>query len=180
MESAKELQSLTIGGLSEAADVTARTIRYYVSEGLLAPPEKGGRGATYNDEHLARLLLIKRLKEEYLPLQEIVTLLRGLDRREVFGLLEQKKKSRTRTRSAAKQHLKELLRASSSPTEDSDQLRYRLEARRHPAGGDEAVHLALGDASVRAEANDLNPSLLDPLSYRRFGEIKPIGYGVDG
>lgn len=61
----------TIGELAEAAETTPRTIRYYTAEGLLPPPDTRGRYAVYNDEHLQRLRAIARLKEAYLPLQEI-------------------------------------------------------------------------------------------------------------
>lgn len=61
----------TINELAEAAEVTQRTIRYYTAEGLLPPPDTRGRYALYGREHLRRLELITRLKEAYLPLNEI-------------------------------------------------------------------------------------------------------------
>ena len=129
MQSIELKKDFSISELSEAASVTTRTIRYYVAEGLLAPPEKGGRGATYNEEHLARLQLIRRLKEEYLPLQEIAALMRGLDRRAVMDLLEQKQRTSVAPRSSAKSYLKDLLEASGGDASDSGRLRPRVEAR---------------------------------------------------
>ena len=38
-----------------------RTIHYYISKGLLLPPEGSGVNSVYNDEHLNRLLLIKKI-----------------------------------------------------------------------------------------------------------------------
>lgn len=61
----------TIGELAKAANTTPRTIRYYTAEGLLPPPYARGRYALYSADHLARLQLIARLKESYLPLNEI-------------------------------------------------------------------------------------------------------------
>lgn len=61
----------TISELAAAAGVTPRTVRYYVAEGLLPPPETRGRYALYSDDHLQRLRLIARLKEAYLPLEII-------------------------------------------------------------------------------------------------------------
>ncbi len=122
----------SIGELSDAASVTARTIRYYVSEGLLSPPEKGGRGASYNDEHLARLRLIRRLKGEYLPLQEIAALMRGLDREAVDDLLEQRelrRPSEAERRSSAKSYVTELLQASNPVTAVSKRLRDHVASR---------------------------------------------------
>ncbi len=129
MQDVEIKKDYSISELSDAGSVTARTIRYYVAEGLLAPPGKGGRGATYNEEHLARLQLIKRLKEEYLPLQEIAALLRGLDRQAVMDLLQQKQRSSVAPRSSAKSYLKDLLKVSSGAGSDSGRLRPQVEAR---------------------------------------------------
>lgn len=57
--------------LSTLADVTPRTVRYYIVEGLLPPPLTTGRNATYSQEHLDRLHAIAAMKEMYLPLREI-------------------------------------------------------------------------------------------------------------
>lgn len=60
-----------ISELAEKAGVTKRTIHYYISKGLLLPPEGSGVNSVYNDEHLNRLLLIKKLQSEYMPLNKI-------------------------------------------------------------------------------------------------------------
>ncbi len=60
-----------ISELADKAGVTKRTIHYYISKGLLLPPEGEGVNSTYNDEHLKRLLLIKKLQSEYMPLNKI-------------------------------------------------------------------------------------------------------------
>lgn len=57
--------------LSTLADVSPRTVRYYIVEGLLPPPLTTGRNATYSQEHLDRLNAIASMKEMYLPLREI-------------------------------------------------------------------------------------------------------------
>lgn len=57
--------------LSSLADVTPRTVRYYIVEGLLPPPLSTGRNATYGQEHLDRLNAIAAMKAMYLPLREI-------------------------------------------------------------------------------------------------------------
>lgn len=82
----------TIGELSQQADVTPRTIRFYVAEGLLPPPLGAGRAATYTADHLVRLELIKSLKDEFLPLAEIRDLLAGLTVTEIEELLAQKRR----------------------------------------------------------------------------------------
>jgi DNA-binding transcriptional MerR regulator len=61
-------------GIEELADlggVTRRTVRYYLQEGLLPPPLGLGRGRHYGEEHLKRLLEVKALQEEGLPLVAI-------------------------------------------------------------------------------------------------------------
>jgi len=61
----------SISELAEEAGVSTRTIRYYVSEGLLPPPVGAGPNSRYTDAHLHQLGIIGRLKEQYLPLREI-------------------------------------------------------------------------------------------------------------
>lgn len=65
--------------LTLKTDVTPRTVRYYIAEGLLPPPATIGRNASYTDEHLDRLRLIARLKDEFLPLKEIRTRLQSMN-----------------------------------------------------------------------------------------------------
>ena len=77
---------MTIAELAEEAEVTTRTIRYYVEQGLLPPPGRG-RIAEYTEEHLQLLGLIGRLKRHYLPLEEIRDMLQRLSREEIEKLL---------------------------------------------------------------------------------------------
>ena len=67
----------TLSDLCELAEVTPRTVRYYIAEGLLRSPG-AGPGAKYDGGHLARLRLIRRLQKEHLPLAEIRNRLRAL------------------------------------------------------------------------------------------------------
>lgn len=60
-----------VSELAQKAGVTKRTIHYYISKGLLLPPKGNGVNSVYTDEHLDRLLLIKKLQEEYMPLNVI-------------------------------------------------------------------------------------------------------------
>src|SRR4051812_40556202 len=62
---------LDLTGLADRAGVSIRTVRYYIQQGLLPKPDARGPGAHYTEEHLDRLLLIKRLQREHLPLAEI-------------------------------------------------------------------------------------------------------------
>jgi DNA-binding transcriptional MerR regulator len=82
-----DVERLTLSELTAAADVSVRTVRYYIAEGLLPPPEGSGPGSAYTQGHLDRLRLIQRLKEAYLPLKEIRRRLSGLSNDEVRSLL---------------------------------------------------------------------------------------------
>ena len=73
--------------LTRAAGVSTRTVRYYIAEGLLPPPEGAGPRSAYTDAHLDRLRLIGRLKAAYLPLKEIRRRLAGLSDDAVRDLL---------------------------------------------------------------------------------------------
>lgn len=64
--------------LADLASVTPRTIRYYITQGLLRGPATSGPGAKYDDVDLARLRLIKRLQAEHQPLAEIRAQLEAL------------------------------------------------------------------------------------------------------
>lgn len=80
---------LELRELAHSAGVTPRTIRYYIGQGLLPPPSGRGPGASYGREHLDRLLLIRRLQEEHLPLAEIRKQLEGLDDAAVSSLMRE-------------------------------------------------------------------------------------------
>lgn len=73
--------------LASLAGVTPRTIRYYVSVGLVPAPSQVGRVARYTDDHLGRVRLIRRLQEQHLPLAEIRSRLADLSPQEVAAAL---------------------------------------------------------------------------------------------
>ena len=80
-------RTLTLSELTDAADVTPRTVRYYIQQGLLPAPSGVGPGAHYGPGHVSRLRLIRRLQREHLPLAEIRARLAPLSDAEVEGLL---------------------------------------------------------------------------------------------
>ena len=59
----------SLAELTTEAGVSIRTVRYYISEGLLPPPITAGPRSYYAQSHLDRLRLIDRLKSNYLPLR---------------------------------------------------------------------------------------------------------------
>ena len=77
-----------ISELAALAGVSARTIRYYIQEGLLPQPEIRGKYAVFTDEYMHRLRLIKVLKDAYLPLNRIKELLTALNENELVSLLK--------------------------------------------------------------------------------------------
>ncbi|MGK2849293.1 MAG: MerR family transcriptional regulator, partial [Candidatus Limnocylindrales bacterium] len=70
--------------LADLGGVTPRTVRYYISQGLLPSPFGAGPGPKYDDTDLARLRLIKRLQRDHQPLAEIRKVLDGLGDAEIL------------------------------------------------------------------------------------------------
>jgi DNA-binding transcriptional MerR regulator len=67
-----EEEKYSLRNLAAIVGIEPRTIRWYISEGLLRGPESRGRNAHYTDQHLKRLKMIRLLKEVYgLPLERI-------------------------------------------------------------------------------------------------------------
>lgn len=163
-------QTYTIGELAQAADVTTRTIRYYVAEELLPPPEGGGRAAVYHKEHLARLQLIKVLKDEFLPLQEIRTLLNGLNDAAVVDLLQQKQHSPKPPPApgSAKQYLQMLLYPAAPPDEGAGFMRHRVQAKK----------AAPGEMGAAPPPPSAPPS--PAPAVRQRGLVPPVGAGETG
>lgn len=54
----------TIDDLIDASGESARTIRFWIQEGLLPAAEGGGRAAFYTQEHMDRLLFLMRLRQQ--------------------------------------------------------------------------------------------------------------------
>ncbi len=65
--------------LSALSGTPPRTIRYYIQEHLLPRPHGKGPKASYGDEHLDRLLLIRKLQDRGETLEKIRGLLGVMD-----------------------------------------------------------------------------------------------------
>jgi DNA-binding transcriptional MerR regulator len=63
--------------LAKLSGLTRRTIRYYIQRGLLKPPQGGGRGSYYTDQHLERLKKIQKWSEQGVPLIHMRDMLEG-------------------------------------------------------------------------------------------------------
>lgn len=68
-------RTLSLADLADAAGMTPRNVRAYQSKGLLPPPHRNGRSATYGPEHVARLRLVRSLHRHGLSLLVIRGLL---------------------------------------------------------------------------------------------------------
>lgn len=85
---------MRIGELASEADVTAKTVRYYESIGLLAEPERTASGyRDYDQRTLERLRFIRDAQESGLSLAEIASVLELKDVgasscRHTVGLIE--------------------------------------------------------------------------------------------
>jgi DNA-binding transcriptional MerR regulator len=78
----------TMADLERETGISARTIRYYITVGLLPPAKGRGVGATYGPAHLLRLKMINRLKEDHLPLEEMKQRLAGLREDDLAAMLQ--------------------------------------------------------------------------------------------
>jgi DNA-binding transcriptional MerR regulator len=87
--SSNDLPLLTVDELAARAAVPVRTVRFYIAEGLLPGASARGKGASYTQEHLDRLQLIRLLVARHLPLAEIRALLDRLPPAEVRAAVEE-------------------------------------------------------------------------------------------
>ena len=82
-----EKDKYTIEDLSEITGYNRRTIRYYIQEGLLAPPAGRGRGGFYYDSHIQSLLKIKSMQRQGIS---IASMARFLEKEEPEQALPQR------------------------------------------------------------------------------------------
>ena len=79
---------LTLEELAELSKMSIRTLRFYIQEGLLPGPDTRGKFASYSRQHLDRIKMIKRLKDKYLPLQQIKLLLENMSEEDIHQMLQ--------------------------------------------------------------------------------------------
>lgn len=78
----------TIADLEAETGISARTIRYYITQDLLPAAKGRGVGATYSPTHLLRLKAIAALKEQHMPLAEIRQRLDGIRENDLAAMLQ--------------------------------------------------------------------------------------------
>jgi DNA-binding transcriptional MerR regulator len=100
---------MTIQELAHKANVTVRTIRYYVEQGVLPPPSQG-RPSRYSEEHLQRLNLIRDLKAQHLPLEEVRELMSRLSLAQVRDMLARTRPATNSSLSSATEYIESVMR----------------------------------------------------------------------
>jgi len=95
-----EPDDLDLNKLCEEAEVTQRTVRYYVQQGLLPSPIQAGPATRYGQRHLDRLRLIRLWQTQYLPLAVIRQRLSALDDGEVAAHLKAENTDTAKRRAA--------------------------------------------------------------------------------
>jgi MerR family redox-sensitive transcriptional activator SoxR len=73
------LSELSIGQFAAKAEVSASTIRYYESIGLLPSPERKNGQRRYTEALLERITFIKIAQQTSFTIQEITVLLEGFE-----------------------------------------------------------------------------------------------------
>ncbi|GAB4376811.1 MAG: hypothetical protein Kow0042_23550 [Calditrichia bacterium] len=79
---------MTIHELIQRSGFSRRTIYYYTQIGLLPPPKGKGKNYQYEEEHLERLLFIKKMQMARYSLREIQELLNRQDLPEIAEAAE--------------------------------------------------------------------------------------------
>ena len=115
MNMKRDERRLTIEELAESVDVSVRTVRFYITEGLIPGPGSRGKGASYGEEHLAKLALVRRLAERRVPLSDIREQVSRLSLAEVRDLLDEEdhreaQLNRAEQSSSPKEYVSELMR----------------------------------------------------------------------
>jgi DNA-binding transcriptional MerR regulator len=70
-----------------SSELNERTLRYYISEGLMDAPDDKGSAAVYSKKHLLQVLVVKALQARYLPIKRIREILWRKSNKELEGIL---------------------------------------------------------------------------------------------
>ena len=109
--------SYTIADLARLTGLNVRTIRYWISQGLVPASGESGPGAHYGQGHLDRLQLIQRLQGEFLPNAEIRRRITPLSDSEVASLVgDGSEREAPEPATSALEYVRALLGESRSPT----------------------------------------------------------------
>ena len=84
----------TINDLEEKTGIKPRTIHFYIKEKLIPPADRTGGTASYSEEHIVKLSLIKEMKKTHLKLSGIRSALDGMSIQEMDDKYNQIMKGR--------------------------------------------------------------------------------------
>ncbi|HEX6820172.1 MAG TPA: MerR family transcriptional regulator [Ktedonobacterales bacterium] len=159
---------LSIEELADVADLPVRTIRYYIAEGLLPGPGSRGKQATYGEDQLVRLQLIRRLAERRVPLAQMRKLLAQMRLEDVRTLLAEEEQSaaelaRAERKASPKEYVAGLLQ----------QARAMREAPRAPGDQAQSGQSQLGQSrqAERARSSGVAPSTGEVPRLRSSGPL---------
>ena len=77
MDATDPPRRLSLDELATLTGLSARTVRYYIAQGLVDRPEGAKRGSYYTQRHVEQVLLIRRWSEAGLSLERIRELVAG-------------------------------------------------------------------------------------------------------
>jgi DNA-binding transcriptional MerR regulator len=157
---------LSVEELADRAGVSVRTVRYYISQGLLPGPANRGKYASYDEDHLTRLQLIRRLVDQHVPLAELREQLGQLSSEEVRSLLRQQER-----RARALEHSQD----AASPRDYVSGLLARARSLSAPLPSPPAPmqpHTLSGPSPARAYTKPLPLTTLQPEPVQRW-ELAP-------
>ena len=109
------MAELDINELCEKAEVTPRTVHFYVQQGLLPPAGSPGPGARYGEGHVSRIRLIRLLQKQHLPLAEIAKRTKGLTDEQVDSVIAEARQRRTQEPGSALDYIRGVLAESKGP-----------------------------------------------------------------
>ena len=72
----KNQTTFSLEQISTLVELPRRTVRYYIQSGLVDRPEGIGKGAYYTDQHVEKLLMIRKWQLAGLSLKRIAELLK--------------------------------------------------------------------------------------------------------
>jgi DNA-binding transcriptional MerR regulator len=155
---------MTLQELCNRSGIPVRTIRFYITSRLLPGPEGRGTSTQYTEEHLLKLLLIRKLTLLRLPLAEIRERLEKIGSADLTQLLKETNsinESESRTRSP-KEYISSMLARSQlhgtgTPMTESFQRQQSLDLWRH-------IRLAPGiELHVSLEAESSGAEMIDGI-----------------
>lgn len=152
--------------LCEASGLERQAIHFYIQRGLLPPGQKTGRNtARYGDEHVERLRMIRKLKEErFLPLKAIKAILDGHD-----GAFSPKQRGFL---SQVKARLGDPLRSSEAAPDFIS-----IDAAVQATGVErEDIEDAISQGTLAASEDRTTISTRDVWMLELFGEMRNLGF----